>query len=271
MNLLVLVPVIAVMAVLVWRKANMLLWALAWWGACCYVSMHIFKIPAPMSVIKIYMAFISIGILAFVISDERRWKSFIDPLTSLATEKKYLPLLLIAIIVFPACAAYWIYKDMNQPVEPPSFGRTIHPAPPDEITFKGQRINLVTDHNPYRELEVKEPALFREHVENGRKTYFQNCFYCHGDALDGKGMFTHGLNPLPTNFTDPGTIAMLQETYLFWRIAKGGPGLPEEAGPWMSAMPAWENFLEEDQIWDVILFLYEQSGQKPRAAEGEHG
>ena len=73
-------------------------------------------------------------------------------------------------------------------------------------------------------------------------------------------MFAHGLNPIPTNFTDQGTIPKLQETFLFWRIAKGGPGLPDEGGPWDSAMPAWEKFLTEEEIWDVILFLYDHTG-----------
>jgi hypothetical protein len=40
-------------------------------------------------------------------------------------------------------------------------------------------------------------------------------------------------------------------------------------------MPAWENFLTEDEIWSVIVFLYEQSGWQPRrweaAGEGEAG
>ena len=60
---------------------------------------------------------------------------------------------------------------------------------------------------------------------------------------------------------------MLQESYLFWRIAKGGPGLPEESTPWASAMPAWEPMLQEDEIWDVISFLYAFTGRKPRAQE----
>ena len=32
-------------------------------------------------------------------------------------------------------------------------------------------------------------------------------------------------------------------------------------------MPAWEPMLQEDQIWDVILFLYSFTGRKPRAQE----
>ena len=66
--------------------------------------------------------------------------------------------------------------------------------------------------------------------------------------MTGNGMFVHGLDPIPTNFSDQGAIAMLRDSFLFWRIAKGGPGLPEEGAPWDSAMPAWEKLLKEDEI-----------------------
>ena len=32
-------------------------------------------------------------------------------------------------------------------------------------------------------------------------------------------------------------------------------------------MPAWEKFLKEEEMWEVILFLYDFTGQKPRAKE----
>jgi mono/diheme cytochrome c family protein len=32
-------------------------------------------------------------------------------------------------------------------------------------------------------------------------------------------------------------------------------------------MPAWENFLTADEIWSVIIFLYEQTGHEPRRWE----
>ena len=35
-------------------------------------------------------------------------------------------------------------------------------------------------------------------------------------------------------------------------------------------MPAWEKMLNEEEMWDVVLFLYDFSGQKPRAREGVH-
>ena len=32
-------------------------------------------------------------------------------------------------------------------------------------------------------------------------------------------------------------------------------------------MPAWEKFLNEDEMWDVILFLYDYTDQRPRGRE----
>ena len=61
------------------------------------------------------------------------------------------------------------------------------------------------------------------------------------------------------------------ETFLFWRISKGGPGLPDEGGPWDTAMPAWEKMLKEDDMWDAILFLYDYTGSRPRAKEEAAG
>ena len=119
------------------------------------------------------------------------------------------------------------------------------------------------------EMARSNPAAFRQRVANGRRVYYENCFFCHGDLMQGEGMFAHALNPIPTNFQDTGTIPQLQESFLFWRIAKGGPGMPEEGGPWLSAMPAWEQFLTEEEIWDVILFLYRPERYGLQSEDGD--
>jgi mono/diheme cytochrome c family protein len=37
-------------------------------------------------------------------------------------------------------------------------------------------------------------------------------------------------------------------------------------------MPPWEDRLTEEQIWQVIIYLYEATGQQPRRWEAsEHG
>ena len=170
----------------------------------------------------------------------------------------------------PMLVALNVYMKMNVPLEAPAFGRSIHPAPPPVVTVHDRDIDLVTGVNPYRELEQTDPEQFQAHLGNGRRVYFENCFYCHGDRMAGDGMFAFGLNPIPSNFTDQGVLPMLQESFLFWRISKGGPGLPEEGGPWDTAMPAWEKFLTEEEMWDVILFLYDYNNYRPRALAEHH-
>ena len=131
----------------------------------------------------------------------------------------------------------------------------------------GQKIDLIHGESPFRALERTDPKAFVQHVENGRHVYYSNCFYCHGDALAGDGMFAHAFNPVPANFQDSGVLPNFQETFFFWRIAKGGPGMPDEGAPGDSVMPEWERFLSNDQIWDVILFLYSDTGYRPRTFE----
>ena len=80
--------------------------------------------------------------------------------------------------------------------------------------------------------------------------------------FDGKGPAAPGFNPPPANFTDPTTIAMLQESYLFWRIKKGGVGLPIEGMPWKSAMPRWELELSDEEIWKIIMGEYDGAASK---------
>ena len=46
---------------------------------------------------------------------------------------------------------------------------------------------------------------------------------------------------------------------------QGGPGLPEESGPWDTAMPAWEKFLTEEEMWDVVMFMTDFTEYTPRA------
>jgi hypothetical protein len=159
---------------------------------------------------------------------------------------------------------------MNVPVEAPFFARTVHPSPPATITVHEQEIDVARGDNPLRHLKDSDPESFAVHVAAGRDTYYENCFYCHGDGLAADGVFAHGLNPIPTNFTDPNVLPSFREAFFFWRIAKGAPGLPDEGGPGDSAMPAWEQFLTEEEMWEVILFLYDfNPGFQPRAVE-EH-
>jgi mono/diheme cytochrome c family protein len=263
MNILVVLAVAAVFGLLRFRRASLLLWAAAWWVGIYVVLRFGFTIPIPASVISIYMGIVSLAILAYLSSSLERREEISRPLVRFMTEKRYTALLVAAAIALPALAAANVYVQMNVPLEPPFFPRTIHPASPTEITVHDNRINIDAGENPFRELETSNPDEFRQHVEHGRQVYYRNCVFCHGDNMGGNGMYAHALNPIPTNFADGQTLPNLSESFLFWRISKGGPGMPEEGAPWDTAMPAWEKFLKEEEMWDVILFLYDFTGQRP--------
>jgi len=253
---------------LLWkRRAGTFLWTLVSWFSIWVFLRFGFTVPVPQSVISLYMGIATLATVAYVTSDRERLQGFTGPLVRLCIEPRRQALLWAVVLFLPALAAFGVYRRMNVKLEAPAFARTIHPAPPDAITVHDKQFNLVTLENPYRKLETSDPAGFAVHLANGKRVFYQNCFYCHGDAMRGDGMFAHGLNPIPTNFAEGGAIALLQESFLFWRVNKGGPRLPEEGGPWDTAMPAWENFLTEDEMWDVILYLYDYTGQRPRARE----
>ena len=267
MNIFVVLAVVAAFGLIRYRRATLLVWAGAWWVGIYVLLRFGFTTPIPASVISIYMGIVSISILAYLSSSQQRRDEVSRPLVRVMTERRYTPLLVAAAIAIPALAAANVYVRMNVPIEPPFFPRTIHPGSPLEITVHDNRIAIDAGDSPFRRLETSNPEEFRRHVENGRRVYYRNCVFCHGDNLGGNGMFAHGLNPIPTNFADGQTLPNLRETFLFWRIAKGGPGMPEEGAPWDTAMPAWEKFLTEEEMWDAILFLYDFTGERPRARE----
>ncbi|MXW82208.1 MAG: cytochrome c [Rhodothermaceae bacterium] len=275
MNLFVLLAIAAAMVLVQfgvtrWVKLNLLAWMGIWWVALWAAFSYGINPPLPNSIIVLFMAIITIALVAYLSADNEELKQAQESIGRFMVTRQYRVALLIVMFLIPAAVAAWTFSSMNQAPQPPSSGRTIHPPPPSSITFQGTSINLTTANNPLRELQHTDEAAFAEHVASGRRIYFENCFYCHGDNMEGAGMFAHGYDPLPANFNDATTIAMLQESYLFWRIAKGAPGLPSESTPWSSAMPAWEDFLTEEEIWEVIIFLYEFTGFEPRAQGMPH-
>jgi hypothetical protein len=269
-NLLVVIPVVVVLAVLRFLRVGLLAWVAAWWLALLVVFKWGFAPPIPQSAVTMYMGIATASLLAYALSSRERARAFSKPLLRLVVERRLTPWLGVTLVAIPALAAFDVYRRMTVPVEPPFFARSIHPSPPASITVHDTQIDLIRADNPFRHLKQSDPEEYRRRVEGGRQTYYKNCFYCHGDGLAGDGMFAHGLNPIPTNFTDAGILPNFQESFFFWRVSKGGPGMPDEGGPGDSAMPVWERFLSEEQIWEVVLFLYDFTGYPPRAVGQEH-
>jgi mono/diheme cytochrome c family protein len=219
--------------------------------------------PVPNSVVLQFTATALVGVLVFVSENEERWKRFKEPIqaTLVDADKRALRGVLLATI--PLLVGLATFNMTRPKVGSTAQLRSIHPAPPTAITLGDKTFELAGLENPLRSRGSME-----EHYLEGRRVYYQDCLLCHGDLLDGQGPFAHGFNPAPLAF-EAGTIDQLEESFLFWRIAKGGRGLPPEGTPWNSAMPVWEDFLTEDEIWAVIIFIYEQTGLEPRTWEVE--
>jgi mono/diheme cytochrome c family protein len=216
-----------------------------------------------------YMFFVAAGVFMVFTFEEESARELMAPIKALVEDPSKTLLRNVVFVIVPLAAGGFTYMRMLPGFEAPVELRSIHPAPPSTIEAYGKRFDLLKLENPYRKLEKEDPEKFRELVAEGGEVYIRNCQYCHGDKLDGKGPYAPALNPTPLNFQDIGTIAQLQESFLFWRIATGGPGLPNEAAPWLSSMPVWQDFLSEDDIWKVILYLYDYTGHRPRSWEHE--
>jgi mono/diheme cytochrome c family protein len=243
------------------------------WTAVCYVVFKwgiayvppLFGIPSapvPRSVLLQFMAMAIAGILLWASEDEERWRRFREPIRAVLADPDKRGLRWALGVLLPVLVGFLAYRQVRPKVVAPVALRSIHPAPPAEIAFRGKTIRLAGLENPLRAGGRLEGAY-----EEGKRVYAENCVPCHGDLLNGQGHYAHGFNPPPLDFTSSGTIAQLTESFVFWRIAKGGPGLPPEGTPWNSAMPAWEQFLTEEEIWAVTLFLYQQTGWSPRTWE----
>lgn len=114
----------------------------------------------------------------------------------------------------------------------------------------------------YRYLKNPLPRN-EENLSLGERLYDINCSPCHGGNLDGNGPEARGFFPPPANLTDLVTIVKPPQSYLFWRIKEGGLGLPKGLGPWNSAMPVWKDELTNEEIWKIILYIYEALGENP--------
>lgn len=218
--------------------------------------------PPPPGMIKLFYGAVSfVGVMVFIASDDRRLKEFWSPIEAvlLAECGKTKIIRAVLFLLIPALVGLKTYNGAVPNYLPPAEPRTVHPEPPGSYTVHGTTYQLKEVKNPLR--EGKDLAKV---TEEGHKVYYQNCFFCHGDFQKGEGMYSYGLNPIPANFRDPTTIAMLQESYVFWRVGLGYSGLPGAGTPWNSAMPIWQEHLTDEEIWSAIVYIYESTGQSPR-------
>ena len=104
-----------------------------------------------------------------------------------------------------------------------------------------------------------------ESLANGQQLYALNCAACHGENGSGDGVFANdlaaagesstqtmvGANGMtmqtPIDFTNPTRMLGASPALLQGKILRGGMG---------TGMPMWGSIFTEEQIWDLIAYLY---------------
>ena len=104
-----------------------------------------------------------------------------------------------------------------------------------------------------------------EALANGEQLFAQNCAACHGEDGAGDGVFADDLAAAgeassqsmagaddmtmrtPVNLADPGTTLGASPALLQGKILRGGMG---------TGMPMWGTIFTEEQIWDLVAYIY---------------
>jgi mono/diheme cytochrome c family protein len=206
-------------------------------------------LPVPETLFTWLMLYTIMAVVVYVTTSERRMDDFLHPLRVNRVAR------VVVMIVFPALVGWYAYSQAMPRAISPAELRIQHPT----IPKKYERLT-----NPFRELNEEGQKAA---IEEGRILYQINCRPCHGTKTDGNGPFADAFRLRPINFTDPGTIATLVESYAFWRIREGAFGLPPESTPWDSSMPAFEDKLSDEEIWKIIMAEYDTAGVSPRIPE----
>ena len=207
--------------------------------------------PLPSSLVLLYVGMVALAVLLYVSLQEERWKNFKEPILSFLRESKppSLPRRVartVFLVLLPLVIGWRVYWRESAPPEAPKDPPGIH------FSLPAAYMTMI---NPL--------PWTPENIREGGILYTKNCAMCHGDALDGNGLFARAFQPRPANFRDSGTIAQPDENYLYWRIKEGGPGLPQGSMGYRSAMPVWDGVLKEDEVWKIIMFEYTSAGVKP--------
>ena len=105
----------------------------------------------------------------------------------------------------------------------------------------------------------------KESIADGGQLYAQNCAACHGENGAGNGVFVDDLAATgetslqtmtgaddmtiqtPVDFTNPTRMLGASPALLQGKISRGGMG---------TGMPMWGSIFTEEQIWDLIAYLY---------------
>ena len=267
---------------------------LVWAFIQIYLHYRIYP-PLPFSVLAIYGVVSTCGVFLWVSGSEKAWGDFKRPILEVLDGATlfHRSIRLTLLTTIPLALAASIFSSMIPNFPEPVELRTPFPAPPRTTIVHGETFSVQDAPNPFRVNEkgeydpaytnrflvepdhsgliqnINDPRFnpwtpnateYMKAVLDGGHIYFQNCHFCHGAEINGRGMFAFAFNPIPVNIKQIKEVLSVLDSRRFWRVAHGGMGLPGVAFPWASTMPPFQELLEIDDIWKVVLFEFWHTG-----------
>lgn len=92
----------------------------------------------------------------------------------------------------------------------------------------------------------------------GKQWYYVYCITCHGWGLQGDGPSAGEIEPRPRVLTKGDYMNRKSNLQLFTAIKGGG-----EAVDLSASMPAWGNFLQDQDIWNVVAWIRMMADARP--------
>ena len=240
-------------------------------------------LPMPSASLAMYRIVILAGLAIYVSSSERRRRDFLLPLYRFFSGAEgrggsMVRWSVLIVIPLAVAAAYFVERvprlsspigvRIQHPTMPGRFAKMESPARfPSGEAVRAFMSELAEEEGETPSSDAARERLIKKHTREGAVLFAVNCRPCHGMQADGAGPMARGFRLRPANFRDPGLLPTVVEPYAFWRVSKGGPGLPAASTPWDSAMPIWELDLSEEDRWKLLLGEYFIAGVGPREPE----
>src|SRR5439155_1735618 len=87
----------------------------------------------------------------YVSDNEERWRRFKEPIQAVLVERRLRVVRAVVLAGVTALVGLVAYGQVTTTVAAPPNLRSIHPAPPAQITFRGKTITLTGLENPLRQ------------------------------------------------------------------------------------------------------------------------
>jgi mono/diheme cytochrome c family protein len=99
----------------------------------------------------------------------------------------------------------------------------------------------------------------------GKQWYYTYCITCHGWTLQGNGPSAYDIYPRPRILTKGSYMNKKTNLELFTIIKGGG-----EAVDLSTSMPSWGNYLQDQDIWNVVAWIRAMADVRPPKSVKEY-